>query len=38
LRSVLTELAETEGDAPNATDDSDKGFEIAIDSDTKKDD
>jgi hypothetical protein len=38
LRSVLTELAETKGDAPNATDESDKGFEIAIDSDAKKDD
>jgi hypothetical protein len=38
LRSVLTELAETNGEAPNATDDSDKGFEIAIDSDTKKGD
>jgi hypothetical protein len=38
LRSVLTELAETKGDAPSATDDSEKGFEIAIDSNTKKDD
>jgi hypothetical protein len=38
LRSVLTELAETKGSAPKATDESDKGFEIAIDPDTKKDD
>jgi len=38
LRSVLTELAETNSDAKKDADDSDKGFEMTIDSDAKKDD
>ena len=37
LRSVLTELAETSGNTRKTADDSDKGFEIAIDSNTEQD-
>jgi hypothetical protein len=38
LRSVLSELAETTSDVKKGADDSDKGFEMTIDTDDKKDD